>query len=101
VLKIRFSIQNKGFKFCIIYGRKRIGKTTLIKEFTYQSQLELGNVDYVLNKIKQSFSEYASKTFEQLSIKFCLNLPRKEILYWLLQMSYKTVWIFISGKIKS
>ncbi|HHD73253.1 MAG TPA: DUF234 domain-containing protein [Epsilonproteobacteria bacterium] len=36
----------------------------------YKSQLEMGNTAYALNKIKESFSEFVSKTYEDLAIDF-------------------------------
>lgn len=41
--------------------------------FPYRSQLEIGNVDYVMDKLRISFSEYVSKTFEDLAIEFTLK----------------------------
>ena len=39
----------------------------------YKSQLEIGNTSYVIEKIKQNFAEYVSKTFEDLAIKYALK----------------------------
>jgi len=36
----------------------------------YKSQLEMGNTAFALNKIKESFSEFVSKTYEDLAIDF-------------------------------
>ena len=39
----------------------------------YKSQLELGNTGYVLKKIKESFSSYVAKTYEDLAITYTLQ----------------------------
>lgn len=39
----------------------------------YKSQLEIGNDDYVLTKIKDNFNSFISKTYEDLSIKYILS----------------------------
>lgn len=39
----------------------------------YKSQLELGNTQYVLNKIKENFSGYIAKTYEDLAIAYTLK----------------------------
>jgi AAA+ ATPase superfamily predicted ATPase len=36
----------------------------------YKSQLEMGNSAYALQKIKESFSEYVSKSYEELAISY-------------------------------
>ncbi len=36
----------------------------------YKSQLEMGNSAYALQKIKKSFSEYVSKSYEELAISY-------------------------------
>jgi AAA+ ATPase superfamily predicted ATPase len=41
--------------------------------FAYKSQLEIGNSKYVLDKIKESFNEYVSKTFEDLAVEYALK----------------------------
>jgi AAA+ ATPase superfamily predicted ATPase len=39
----------------------------------YKSQLEIGNVSYVMKKIKENFSGYVSKTYEDLAIAYTLR----------------------------
>ncbi len=41
--------------------------------FPYKSQLEISNTDFVLKIIKNTFSEYVSKTFEELAIEYSLK----------------------------
>lgn len=39
----------------------------------YKSQLEMGNSSYVLKKIKENFSGYVAKTYEDLAVEYILN----------------------------
>lgn len=39
----------------------------------YKSQLEIGNDDYVLTKIKDNFNSFISKTYEDLAIEYILS----------------------------
>ena len=39
----------------------------------YKSQLEIGNAKFVLSKIKESFYNFVSKTYEDLAIKYILQ----------------------------
>ena len=39
----------------------------------YKSQLEIGNAKFVLSKIKESFYNFISKTYEDLAIKYILQ----------------------------
>jgi len=39
----------------------------------YKSQLEIGNTTFVLKKIKENFSGYVAKTYENLAIKYILE----------------------------
>jgi AAA+ ATPase superfamily predicted ATPase len=39
----------------------------------YKSQLELGNTEYVLKKVKENFSGYVAKTYEDIAIEYTLK----------------------------
>ncbi len=39
----------------------------------YKSQLEMGNTDYVLNKIKENFNGFVSPVYENLAIAYLMN----------------------------
>jgi len=41
--------------------------------FSYKSQLEIGNIEFVIKKLKLTFSEFVSKTYEDLAIEYVLN----------------------------
>jgi len=41
--------------------------------FPYKSQLEIGNVEYVLKKLKLTFSEFVAKTYEDLAREYVLD----------------------------
>ena len=45
--------------------------------FPYQSYIEAGNVDFVIDKIKQDFSQYVSFVFEKVCLDYIknINLP--------------------------
>lgn len=46
----------------------------------YKSHLEMDNTAYVIEKIKKSFSEYISKTYEELCITQTMKDPRFDLL---------------------
>ena len=56
-----YFIKNNFFRFWFLYV------------LPYKSQLEIGNKAYVLKKIKENFSSYVSKTYEDLSIAYTLQ----------------------------
>ncbi len=41
--------------------------------FPYKSQLEIENIEFVLNKLKLTFSEFVAKTYEDLAIEYVLS----------------------------
>ena len=41
--------------------------------FPYKSQLEIGNIEFVLKKLKLTFSEFVAKTYEDLAREYVLN----------------------------
>ncbi len=56
-----YFIKDNFFRFWFIYV------------LPYKSQLEIGKVDYVLNKLKDSFNSFVSKCYEDLAIDYVYN----------------------------
>lgn len=56
-----YFIKDNFFRFWFLYVLK------------YKSQLELDNTQYVLNKIKENFSGYVAKTYEDICINYTLK----------------------------
>jgi len=56
-----YFIKDNFFRFWFLYV------------LNYKSQLEVENIDFVLKKIKENFSGYVSKTYEDLCVEYTLK----------------------------